>query len=344
MNSSRVLIIYTGGTIGMVKDTHTGALQAIDFQHIYEHVPELKRLDVHIDTENIGIPIDSSEVGLYHWQYIATIIFEHYEQYDGFVVLHGSDTMAYSASALSFMLQGLRKPIIFTGSQLPIGIIRTDGKENLITAIEIASSKDENNEAIIQEVAIYFEYSLYRGNRTSKVSANHFEAFRSYNYSPLAVAGVNIDYNKMYLFRTNLPDITFTPNFSDKLALLKIYPNINFSLYESLFDIHRNKAIVIETYGTGNAPSNKLFQQQLERFIDLGGLVVNISQCGRGSVEQGRYETSSFFQKIGVVSGGDMTTEATLAKLMYIIGQNYSKTEIMRSLNSSIVGEVSVKD
>jgi len=336
---SKILLIYTGGTIGMVNDLHMGSLQAIDFQHIDTHVPELKRLEVELHTESFREPIDSSEVGHHHWKKIAQIIFDNYDIYDGFVVLHGSDTMAYTASAVSFMLQGLRKPIIFTGSQLPIGMIRTDGKENLITAIEIAASKNETNEAIVQEVAIYFEYSLYRGNRTTKVSANHFEAFKSPNYPPLAIAGVNIDYRQTDLFRSPLTKLMFYPSFSSDVALLKLHPNMRFSLYTSLFDYRLTKGVVIETYGSGNAPSDTILQANIRSFIKDGGIVLNVTQCYAGNVEQGKYQTSGFFQDVGVISGGDMTTESALAKLMHLLGQNSSHTTTL--LEQSIVGEMS---
>ncbi len=334
-----VLIVYTGGTIGMIKDLITDELKAFDFKHIYEHVPELQRLNVELRTISFEQPIDSSEINKEHWARMAKTVFENYEQYDGFVILHGSDTMAYTASALSFMLQGLKKPVILTGSQLPIGTIRTDGKENLITAIEIAAAK-ENGEAIVQEVAVYFEYSLFRGNRCSKVSANQFEAFKSPNYSELAVAGVTINFDYAHLWRTKQSLPVLATRFSSEVGLLKLFPGINTDLFSGLFDASQTKGLVIETYGSGNAQSEERLQSNLKRYTEAGGIVLNITQCSSGAVVQGQYVTSTFFNTIGVVSGGDMTTEAALAKLMYLFGCDYSHDEIIKKLSESIVGEI----
>jgi L-asparaginase len=274
------------------------------------------------------------------WTKMADIIAENYEQYDGFVILHGSDTMAFTASALSFMLQGLRKPVILTGSQLPIGTIRTDGKENLITAIEIAADKDEKGAAIVQEVAVYFEYSLYRGNRCSKISANQFEAFASPNYTELAKAGVNIAYNFNQLFRTNLPDFKYYSQLNTNVGLLKIYPGFPAAGYASLFDTDTIKALVIETFGAGNAPSDQAFRNYIQDYLQQGGIIVNVTQCSSGAVQQGKYQTSSFFNEVGVVSGKDLTTEAAITKLMHLVGQNISKEEVIEKLNHSLCGEM----
>ena len=340
MAQPSILMLYTGGTIGMINDPETGQLISFDFKHMHEHVPEINRLNVALTTISFDYPIDSSEMDPKAWTKMADIIAENYEQYDGFVILHGSDTMAFTASALSFMLQGLRKPVILTGSQLPIGTIRTDGKENLITAIEIAADKDEKGAAIVQEVAVYFEYSLYRGNRCSKISANQFEAFASPNYAELAKAGVNIAYNYNQLFRTNLPEFTYYPQLNTNVGLLKIYPGFPAVGFASLFDTDTIKALVIETFGAGNAPSNEVFRSYIQAYLQRGGIILNVTQCSSGSVQQGKYQTSSFFNEAGVISGKDLTTEAAITKLMHLVGQNSSKEELIEKLNDSLCGEI----
>ncbi len=336
----KILIIYTGGTIGMIKDPESGQLKSFDFNHIHKHVPEIHRLNVELTTFSFQEPIDSSEMNPLYWVQMAQMVKDNYEKYDGFVILHGSDTMAFSASALSFMLQGLKKPVIFTGSQLPIGTIRTDGKENLITAIEIAADKDDQGQPIVQEVAVYFEYSLYRGNRSSKISANQFEAFSSPNYSELAKAGIKIEYNHDKLFRTKLSELTYLPNMSQRVGLLKIYPGFPVEAYKSLFDRALTDALILETFGAGNAPSDNGFRKLISHYIEAGGIVLNITQCSSGSVQQGKYETSSFFSKIGVISGKDLTTEAALTKLMFLLANEVDKKKLVEELEKSICGEL----
>ncbi len=335
---TKILLIYTGGTIGMIKNPITGELESFNFKHIHDHVPELNRLNVQIESISFKEPIDSSEMNLEHWRMMSAIVEEHYHLFDGFVILHGSDTMAFSASALSFMLQGLKKPIVFTGSQLPIGTIRTDGKENLITAIEIAGMKDSQGEAILQEVAVYFEYSLYRGNRSSKISANQFEAFQSPNYPELAKAGVQIEWQKDRLFRTELPEFKVFTSFKNNVALIRLFPGMNFEFYRSIFADQQVEAIVLETYGSGNAPSDVLFQELVTSFMERGGIVLNITQCGSGAVQQGAYQTSSFFERMGVISGRNLTSEAAITKLMYLLGN--TSENIREKLQESLVGEM----
>ena len=333
---ANILVIYTGGTIGMMKDPETAQLKSVDFNLIYNHVPELKRLNVDLETISFEHPVDSSEIGVENWKALATIIFDRYAQFDGFVVLHGSDTMAYTASALSFMFDGLKKPIIFTGSQLPIGTIRTDGKENLITAIEIAAAKNKNGAPLIQEVAVYFDYQLFRGNRCTKDSAENFEAFRSPNFVPLGVAGVHIVYNEDKFYQTKSQDLTVNMDINTKVVLLKLYPGIDFELYKGLFDPNNVSAVILETFGAGNAPTSPVFKRLLSDFIGNGGIVLNITQCNSGSVKQGMYATSAVFNDLGVISGRDMTTEAAVTKLMVTLNSPNTKELLTDNLRGEL--------
>lgn len=337
---SKVLIIYTGGTIGMIKDPKSGTLSAFNFQHLLDQIPELNRMEVEISVHSFEKPLDSSAIVPSDWKEMAEIVIANYSSFDGFVILHGSDTMAYSASALSFMLQGIEKPVIFTGSQLPIGTIRTDGKENLITSIEIAASKKANGEAVIKEVAIYFEYSLYRGNRTSKVSANNFEAFKSPNFPRLVIAGVNINY-QLIEPKPKQP-LSFYTEMDNHVALLKLFPGMNFHLTANLFDFSMVKGIVIETFGSGNAPYDSYFADLLLDFTQKGGIVINITQCISGNVVLGKYETSNLFLKAGVIGGNDMTSEAAITKLMFAFAKFSSPDEVKNYMKQNICGEMTV--
>jgi L-asparaginase len=339
MQKPKVLLIYTGGTIGMIEDTESGALRPFDFNHLFNQVPELKRFNIDIACESFEKPIDSSNMSPKEWIKMAELIEQNYTKFDGFVILHGSDTMAFSASALSFLLENLSKPVIFTGSQLPMGKIRTDGKENLITAIEIAAAK-ENGKPIVPEVAIYFEYSLYRGNRTHKFNAEHFQAFRSANYPELAEAGVHIKYNYSAILKPLDLPLRVYKKMDNNIAVLKIFPGINTNVIKSVVNIAGLKALIIETFGAGNAPIIPEMFDMLKQIIDRGVVVLNVTQCNSGSVDQGRYETSSTFNQIGVIGGKDITVEAAVAKLMFLLANKTDINDIKKLLSKSLRGEI----
>lgn len=334
-----ILLIYTGGTIGMMKDFETGALKAFNFKKLLQKIPEIKQLDCTIETISFAKPIDSSNMSPEKWVQIATIIEENYDSFDGFVVLHGSDTMSYSASALSFMLENLNKPVVFTGSQLPIGDLRTDAKENLITTIQIASLQ-QKGKTVINEVCLYFEYKLYRGNRTTKINAEHFNAFTSPNYPALAESGVHLNVNTNLLNTKTNKKLVVRKELNDNVAIIKMFPGINESVLSAIFSIPNLKGVVLETYGSGNAPTEEWFIQILKKAIKNGLYIVNVTQCSGGSVNMGQYETSTQLKKIGIISGKDITTEAAITKMMYLLGQNVAPKVFKTIFETPLRGEM----
>ncbi len=339
-DQTSILIIYTGGTIGMIKDQESGVLKPFNFKDIYTQIPDLKEFKYKLEFYCFEPLVDSSNMKPDLWKKIANVIGDNYEDYDGFVILHGSDTMAYTASALSFMLENLNKPVILTGSQLPLGFLRTDGRDNLITAIEIAAA-NEDDTPIVPEVCIYFENQLIRGNRAVKYNAENFNAFVSANYPLLADVGVYIKYKKHNIRKLNFKKLKINDNLDSNVGLLKLYPGITESFIKSIVNSNGLKALVLETFGSGNASSEKWFLKTLKEAINNGLIILNVSQCITGSVDQSKYETSVELEKIGVVSGKDITTEAAITKLMYILGKHTNREEIISLLNKSLRGEIS---
>lgn len=337
----KILIIYTGGTIGMIENPDTGSLEPFDFEYLIDNVPKIKRLDYDIDSFQFSVPLDSSAMNPSHWQDIAYVIECFYDSYDGFVVLHGTDTMAYTASALSFMLENLRKPVVITGSQLPIGEVRTDGEENLITALQVAAARDTDGQPMLEEVAILFENYLWRGNRATKYSADNFNAFKSSNFPRLAKIGMGITFRNDVLWRpTDDAPLRVHYGMDTNVMYLSLFPGITETMIRHAFSTPGLKGVVLKTYGAGNAPTDSYFIKAVREAVDRGLVIVNISQCDNGMVVPHRYETGSVLYGAGVISGHDLTSEAAITKLMFLFGQNYSNDEVKRLMETPLVGEM----
>ena len=343
MNRS-ILLIYTGGTIGMKQDPDTLALKPFNFNQILEEVPELKKFGCRIDTLSFDPVIDSSDVQPEFWVKLAGIIKNKYSEYDGFVVLHGTDTMSFTASALSFMFENLAKPVVLTGSQLPIGMLRTDGKENLISSIEIASAADSEGNPMVPEVCIYFESQLYRGNRTTKYNAENFRAFRSANYPVLADVGIHIKYNPALIRYPENPaeELKVSEELCTDVAVLKIFPGITPAVVDAILNMEGLKGVVLETFGSGNAPTAEWFVNRIKDAVHRGLIVLNVTQCHAGKVDMDAYATGVTLKKEGVISGYDSTTEAALTKMFFVLGQTKNREEIKRLLESNLRGEITI--
>jgi L-asparaginase len=342
IRKKNILLIYTGGTIGMFRHPSKGSLAPLDFRNIRQWIPELERIDAHIHTHAFKKPIDSSDMHPNVWIELVGIIENNYENFDGFVILHGSDTMSYTASALSFLLENIKKPVILTGSQLPLGTLRTDGKENLITSIEIATMENKNGEPMVKEVCIYFEYKLFRGNRTFKFNSEHFNAFMSPNYPLLAEAGINIQFNENYLLEPG-KQTHFHKCMENDLMILHLFPGLSKKITESIAQIHDLKALILASYGSGNAPQLKWFDDFIKNLINKGIIIVNVTQCKMGRVDQSKYETGQHLLELGVLGAGDMTLEAAVTKLMFLLAKESGIDKIKRKFVSNIRGELTEK-
>ncbi|MDR2954169.1 MAG: asparaginase [Prevotella sp.] len=339
--NAHILLIYTGGTIGMIENPKTGSLEPFDFAHLTSHLPELQRFRFQVDHIVFDPVFDSSEVTPEHWKRIVRTIEKHYNQYDGFVILHGTDTMAYTASALSFMIENLHKPVVLTGAQLPIGKLRTDAKENLITALEIAADKDILGNPIVPEVCIFFQNDLLRGNRSTKVNADNFNAFKSYNYPNLGKSGIQIRYDRKAILQPDYDKKTIFHYYLDsRIASLRLFPGISKYTVETILSLKDIRAIILETYGSGNAPLSPWFLDQIRNAVRRDVIIVNITQCKIGMVDMQRYETGRELLKAGVISGFDSTFESAVAKLMFLIGHKYDKEDINIRMRVPLVGEI----
>lgn len=342
-DKSSILLIYTGGTIGMKEDSSIQALRPFDFSQILAEVPELAKFACRIDSYTFDPLIDSSDVEPGLWTSLASIIESQYDIYDGFVILHGTDTMAYSASVLSFMIEGLTKPVIFTGSQLPIGVPRTDGKENLISAVEIAAAKDKDGHALVPEVCIYFDNMLMRGNRAAKINSDNFRAFRSENLAALAEAGINIRYNTQLIRKPDSWDLkpTFHKHLDTRVSILKMHPGITPDVVKHILCSPETRAVIIETYGAGNAPSKDWFIDIVKSAAGMGKILMNVTQCIAGSVNMDIYATGKSLKEAGVMNGYDSTTESALGKLFYLMGLFQDNLLVKSMLELDLRGEIS---
>lgn len=339
--NAHILLIYTGGTIGMVENPDTGSLEPFDFAHLNSHLPELQRFRFQVDHIVFNPVIDSSDITPEHWKKLVHTIENNYNQYDGFVILHGTDTMAYTASALSFMIENLHKPIVLTGAQLPIGKLRTDAKENLITALEIAADKDILGNPIVPEVCVFFQNDLLRGNRSTKVNADNFNAFKSYNYPNLGKSGIQIRYDRKVIHQPDYDKKTvFHYRLDNRIATLKLFPGIDRQTVEAILTLKNIKAVIMETYGSGNAPLSPWFIDLIRETVKRGVVILNITQCNTGMVDMQRYETGRELLKAGVISGSDATFEAATTKLMFLIGHKYEKEDVKIRMKVPLIGEI----